>query len=295
MLTTKTLLKTVLTASLAFSYPSPGLAQADVEADAAAPAAVQLPEGFDNVVDFYSYAIGMNIAGSYLENHTTVNPRQIFAGLDAVYSGGQPLLDDAQGNQALGELNRLRRQTQADLKRVESDAVLKEQAARAGVETRESGLLVELLEAGDGPTAEAGQEVVLHYAVSLPGEDPFDSTTGHDPAVFQVDDLLPGLREGITSLPAGSKAKLYIPPDLAYGDDARTAGGGGQVLFFEVDIVEVRNPAPPPTIEEQIAQERAQLEEEIQELRDYTERRIEELKAQDQGDDGDASESSADE
>ena len=96
---------------------------------------------------------------------------------------------------------------------------------------------------GKGATAEAGQDVLVHYVGWLTNGQQFDSSRARrDPLDFALGagDVIKGWDEGITGMKVGGKRKLTIPAELAYGDQ----GCGGVIpppatLIFEVELLEI--------------------------------------------------------
>ena len=121
--------------------------------------------------------------------------------------------------------------------------------AEEDVLTTESGLKYVMIEEGSGETPESGSMVQVHYTGALEDGTKFDSSYDRgEPIQFQlgVGQVIPGWDEGIGLLKVGGKAKLIIPPELAYGEQ----GAGGVIppnatLLFDVELLGVA-PAPPP-------------------------------------------------
>lgn len=108
----------------------------------------------------------------------------------------------------------------------------------------ESGLLYRDLAEGDGPAAEPGDAVVVHYTGWLPDGTEFDSSRERgEPFVFTLGqgDVIAGWDEGVAGMSAGDRRQLVIPPELAYGAE----GAGGVIppnatLVFDVELLEIR-------------------------------------------------------
>jgi FKBP-type peptidyl-prolyl cis-trans isomerase FkpA len=104
-------------------------------------------------------------------------------------------------------------------------------------------LLKEDLVVGNGATAEAGQDIVVHYVGRLADGTQFDSSRARrDPLDFALGagDVIKGWDQGIEGMKQGGKRKLTIPPALAYGEH----GCGGVIpphatLVFEVELLEI--------------------------------------------------------
>ena len=118
-----------------------------------------------------------------------------------------------------------------------------ENKKRAGVITLPSGLQYEVITEGKGAKPKATDRVKCHYEGQLINGQVFDSSVKRgEPAVFGVNQVIPGWVEALQLMPEGSKWKLYIPSDLAYG-----AQGAGEMipphstLVFEVELLEVLN------------------------------------------------------
>jgi FKBP-type peptidyl-prolyl cis-trans isomerase FklB len=118
---------------------------------------------------------------------------------------------------------------------------LQENQKKAGVTTLASGLQYEVLTEGTGKKAQATDRVKCHYEGTLIDGTLFDSSVKRgEPAVFGVNQVIPGWVEALQLMPEGSKWRLYIPSELGYG-----AHGAGEMipphstLVFEVELIEV--------------------------------------------------------
>jgi FKBP-type peptidyl-prolyl cis-trans isomerase FkpA/FKBP-type peptidyl-prolyl cis-trans isomerase FklB len=122
-----------------------------------------------------------------------------------------------------------------------ADAFLVSNREKPGVKTTESGLQVEMLAAGEGPTPTATDTVLVHYEGRLADGTVFDSSYQRgQPAAFGVSDVIPGWTEGLQLMRPGGKARFTIPPELGYG----AAGAGGvippnAVLVFDVELLAI--------------------------------------------------------
>ena len=123
-----------------------------------------------------------------------------------------------------------------------------EKESEENVMTTASGLQYIEIEKGDGPAPEEGKPVVVHYTGTLEDGTEFDSSySRNEPFIFPLGlgYVIPGWDEGIALMNVGGKAKLIIPPELAYGEQ----GAGGVIppnatLIFEVELVDVLPGAP---------------------------------------------------
>lgn len=111
-----------------------------------------------------------------------------------------------------------------------------------GPMTTASGLIYEIVQAGSGKSAKAGDKVVVHYTGTFMDGNKFDSSRDrNDPIRFTlgVGQVIPGWDEGIALLKVGDRAKFTIPPSLAYGDREIGPIPPNSTLLFDVELVDV--------------------------------------------------------
>ena len=119
---------------------------------------------------------------------------------------------------------------------------LEENKKKPGVITTESGLQYQVLKKGDGATPTQQDSVTVHYKGTLIDGTEFDSSYSRgEPTSFGVGGVIPGWTEALQLMKVGSKYKLFIPPNLAYG----TRGAGGKIgpnatLIFEVELLDIK-------------------------------------------------------
>ncbi|MDL0432364.1 FKBP-type peptidyl-prolyl cis-trans isomerase [Marinobacter sp. TBZ242] len=117
---------------------------------------------------------------------------------------------------------------------------LAENAEREGVETTESGLQYEILEEGNGEKPTAEDRVRVHYTGELISGEVFDSSRERgEPVTFGLNQVIPGWTEGLQLMSEGSRAKLYIPAELAYGPGGNQRIGPNETLVFDVELLEI--------------------------------------------------------
>lgn len=117
---------------------------------------------------------------------------------------------------------------------------LAENAEREGVKTTESGLQYEILEEGNGEKPTAEDRVRVHYTGELISGEVFDSSRERgEPVTFGLNQVIPGWTEGLQLMSEGSRAKLYIPADLAYGPGGNQRIGPNETLVFDVELLEI--------------------------------------------------------
>ncbi|MCQ2208663.1 MAG: FKBP-type peptidyl-prolyl cis-trans isomerase [Paludibacteraceae bacterium] len=121
------------------------------------------------------------------------------------------------------------------------EAFLNENKKKAGVITTASGLQYEVITEGKGVKPAATDMVRCHYEGRLIDGTVFDSSfRRNQPADFPVNQVIPGWVEALQLMPVGSKWRLYIPSDLAYGEQgAGDVIGPNMTLIFDVELLEI--------------------------------------------------------
>lgn len=122
------------------------------------------------------------------------------------------------------------------------EAFLAENGKRENVVTLPSGLQYEIIKQGDGPKPLATNTVTCHYhGTTIKGE-VFDSSVKRgQPASFPLNGVIKGWTEALQLMPVGSKWKLFIPPQLAYGNRKISREiGPNSTLIFEVELISFR-------------------------------------------------------
>jgi len=120
------------------------------------------------------------------------------------------------------------------------ETFLAENTKKAGVITTASGLEYEILTKGTGPIPTDSNTVKVHYHGTLIDGTVFDSSVDRkEPAVFPVNQVIKGWTEALKLMPVGSKFKLYVPQELAYGSADRGAIKPFSMLIFEVELLSI--------------------------------------------------------
>jgi len=106
------------------------------------------------------------------------------------------------------------------------------------------GLRYEILKPGDGPNPRPTDTVKVNYTGTLINGSIFDSSVQRgQPVEFELTKVIPGWTEGLQKVGKGGRIKLYVPPQLGYGDDGRPGIPPGSVLIFEIEVLDVKAPA----------------------------------------------------
>ena len=195
-------------------------------------------------IDSLSYAMGVQTASYYkAQGAAKINSAMVKQAYDDVYSGKAPLMSPEQCNTTIQtKLQEYMTQKSNDQKEA-GVKFLEENKKRPGVTTLPSGLQYEVITKGDGPIPKVTDTVKANYAGTLIDGTEFDNSYKRgEPITIPVTGVIQGWVQALQLMPVGSKWKLYIPSDLAYGD--RGAGGsipGGAALIFEIELLEIVN------------------------------------------------------
>ena len=198
-------------------------------------------------IDSVSYAIGVLVGSNNLKQLETapggneINKEAMAAAFRASTLGEDSIISPEQANALVQKFFEGAGERKAQKNLEEGNAFLEKNKARAGVTTTESGLQYEVLTAGTGPMPTAADQVRVHYHGTLINGKVFDSSVDRgEPVVFGVGQVIPGWTEALQLMPVGSKWKIYLPANIAYGE----RGPGGDIgpnsaLIFEVELLEI--------------------------------------------------------
>lgn len=206
-----------------------------------------------------SYAIGLSMGKSMRQQEVELDWATFERGVRDGLAGAQALLSEEQVMETMRSLQQemmnkqmAKRQAQGEANKKTGEELRRANQAKQGVTVLPSGLQYEVLQAGAGPRPQAGDRVKVHYRGTLPDGTEFDSSYGRgEPAVFPVGAVIPGWTEILQLMPVGSKWKVVIPPELAYGE--RGAGpriGPHSTLVFEIELLGIEPAAAPEEDEE---------------------------------------------
>ncbi len=196
-----------------------------------------------------SYALGLSMGNNFRSSGIESIDVQDFAdGVAAVFSGAKPKMtyDEAKEEirkffQGMEERQQAESAAMGKVNAEAGESFLKDNGARAEVNTTASGLQYEVLEEGSGATPSAGDQVTVHYTGRLIDGTVFDSSVERgEPATFGVTQVIPGWVEALQMMKEGAKWRLFIPSNLAYGPN----GAGGVIgpnatLIFDVELIKV--------------------------------------------------------
>lgn len=201
-------------------------------------------------LDRISYALGLSMGNNFRASGITeINVQDFADGVAAVFYGSTRKMsyDEAKAEiQAyFTEMEKKQRAAAEELGKANAaagEAFLADNGKRVEVRTTPSGLQYEVLTEGDGPRPEANDQVEVHYTGKLIDGTVFDSSVDRGmPATFGVTQVIPGWVEALQLMKAGSKWRLFIPSNLAYGPNGAPGSpiGPNATLVFDVELLKV--------------------------------------------------------
>ena len=191
-------------------------------------------------MDKISYALGLSLGNNLLGSGVAdLNIAELTTGIQDVLDKKQPKISYQEAQEVINKYFE-ELQGKAFEKNVnEGKAFLEANGKRGEVVTLKSGLQYEILKEGNGPIPKANNTVKVHYHGTLIDGTVFDSSVQRgQPATFGVTQVISGWVEALQLMPVGSKWKLFIPSNLAYGSQ-----GAGQhigphtTLIFDVELL----------------------------------------------------------
>ena len=201
-----------------------------------------------NFSDRVSYMLGVDIGASLLANQAEIDPALVSRGLEDSYRNRPLLMAEEELNQVKQEFSeKLQQDYQDKLAKLsasnlaEGKAYLAENAKKAGVITTASGLQYEVLSQGDGPKPGPDAMVRVHYRGTLLNGKEFDSSYRRgEPVVLKLSALIPGWTEALQLMRVGSKYRLVLPANLAYGEkEVGPDIGPNATLLFEIELLDI--------------------------------------------------------
>lgn len=196
-----------------------------------------------------SYGIGVDLAKSFRSQGIEVDLDLLVRGFKDGLSGGKLLIPEADLRTVLAdfraELMQKRAQEMklaAEENRKKGEAFLAENGTKEGVMTMPSGLQYKILKLGSGRTPTEADTVEVGYRGTRIDGTEFNSTDAGKPATLKLKSgLIPGWTEALQLMPVGSRFRVFIPPQLGYGEKGAGADiGPNETLIFEVELLAIK-------------------------------------------------------
>ena len=201
-----------------------------------------------------SYAIGMLTGHSWQQQGVDFDVDVYAKGIKDGKAGGATLMtpEEAQAEitkfkQEFAVRSQKAQAEKAIKNKTDGEAFLAANKKNPGVITLEDGLQYLVMTNGAGTMPGPMDTVTVNYRGTLIDGTEFDSSYKRgQPASFQVGGVIHGWTEALQKMKAGSKWKLFIPADLAYGESGRPGIPPNATLVFEVELLDIKSPTPPP-------------------------------------------------
>ncbi len=199
-------------------------------------------------VEKLSYAMGMQIGTSIKMMQTDIDLPILIKAMEDQINGNEPLITMQEATEIQRTSFRKIQEERANKNKTEGTDFLNENKQKEGVIVTKSGLQYKVLKEGDGPMPKAADKVKVHYKGTLIDGTEFDSSLKRKtPATFAANRVIRGWTEALQLMKVGSKYRLFIPSDLAYGP----RGQGPKIppnaaLIFEVELLEIVKEEPKP-------------------------------------------------
>ena len=197
----------------------------------------------DNELDKLSYSLGLNIAKS-LQSHgvSEINSQELGQAIQDVFTDTALKLSKQEAGEFLNNhFSKLQAKEHEGVIMAGQD-YLTANGKKDGITTLDSGLQYEILSKGEGEKPKLDSTVTTHYHGTTIDGKVFDSSVERGtPASFPVNGVIAGWTEALQLMPMGSKWRLFVPSDLAYGE--RGAGpdiGPHSTLIFDVELLDIK-------------------------------------------------------
>ncbi len=190
-----------------------------------------------------SYCVGMSLGGSLLQqNLQGISPEVITEAIKDTFEQKELKYTPEEANTIIQNFLQEKSEAEFGDNKAKGDVFLAENLKKEGITATESGLQYEVIEEGAGDKPTNTSNVTVHYHGTLIDGTVFDSSVDRgQPASFGVNQVIPGWTEALQLMSTGSKYRLYIPHNLAYG---ATPHPGGPIepfmaLIFDVELIEI--------------------------------------------------------
>lgn len=195
-----------------------------------------------NEIDSVSYSLGVNIGENIKSQFPDIDLKNFELAIkDVLDDKKEPKITAANAQKVIQDFFKKQQAKASESIIEEGEKFLEDNKKRNNVITLESGLQYEILKSGEGPKPSLEDQVTTHYHGTLIDGTVFDSSVERgQPATFPVGGVIKGWTEALQLMSVGSKWKLFVPYNLAYGE----RGAGPQIgpyttLIFEVELIKI--------------------------------------------------------
>jgi FKBP-type peptidyl-prolyl cis-trans isomerase FklB len=194
------------------------------------------------------YALGVQVSTDIARQGIEVDPHLLLQGMTDVLTGNKLLMSFEDMNATLAEMQKEQREKLAaamkeysQKNKKDGEAFLAANKTEDGVVSLPSGLQYKILKAGDGRKPGLDDKVVCNYrGTLLDGTEVDSSYKRKEPSTLPITGVIKGWTEALQLMPVGSKWQIFVPSDLAYGEQGNRGGiGPNATLIFEVELLSI--------------------------------------------------------
>jgi FKBP-type peptidyl-prolyl cis-trans isomerase FklB len=196
---------------------------------------------FKTELDSISYSMGVMIGSSMKKaGMTQINDKLFAQALVEMLADKEPAIKSEQANQIIQSYMMKMYEKKGKENKDSGAKFLEENKTKEGVITLPSGLQYKVITEGAGESPKATDKVTVHYTGKLVSGKVFDSSVERgEPAKFPVNGVIPGWTEALQLMKPGAKWMLYLPANLAYGEQGVQGIEPNSVLIFEVELLSI--------------------------------------------------------
>jgi FKBP-type peptidyl-prolyl cis-trans isomerase FklB len=188
-----------------------------------------------------SYGVGMNVGSRFKHDLIELDTEAFIRGIRDALAGTKPAVTEKEIEEAIGAMTKEVEQKmseQGEKSRKAGEAFLAENKKNKDVKVTASGLQYQVLKEGTGPLPKETDQVKVHYHGTLIDGTVFDSSVERgEPITFGLNQVIKGWVEALQLMKVGSKWKLFIPSQLAYGESPQGKIPPHATLVFEVELL----------------------------------------------------------
>lgn len=234
--------KVLLALILTIGTIAPSFAQKKKNAKNAPEQAAPAPL-LQNKLDSVSYCLGLYLGkGISQSGMGDIKPTIISTAISDIMQKQKTLIDESKIQEIMNGYMMEIQKAKGEKNLKEGKAFLEKNKADSGIVVLPSGLQYKIIKQGNGPKPLATDKVTVHYHGTLIDGKVFDSSVERgQPIQLKLDGVIKGWTEALQLMPVGSKWKLFIPADLAYGENPMPNGpiGPNMALIFDVELISI--------------------------------------------------------
>jgi FKBP-type peptidyl-prolyl cis-trans isomerase len=194
-----------------------------------------------------SYAVGAQMGGDMRQYPINLDPDVVARGFKDAFLGKKLLLDEEQMSKVMAAIDRAVREHKDELRETavknkkEGEAFLAQNKAKDGVTTLPSGLQYRITKMGAGPVPQVTDKVEINFRATLiDGREVDSSYKRGQPVTVAVNGVIKGWTEALQLMKVGSKWQLFVPSELANGEEGAGPIGPNATLVFELELLSIK-------------------------------------------------------